>query len=104
MRGHKLGVESNGSMDTFDKVVLGDFLDGDEGGGMLHAFCILVGSEDGDGFVGGGAKGFEAFETLLAVVKARVHAVQAEKGVDDKGRGGPFASLFAVVGFNMAID
>ncbi len=40
--------------------------DGDEGGGVLHPFCVHLGTEDVDAAVAGRAEGFEAFVALLA--------------------------------------
>lgn len=56
-----------------------------------------------DGVVGG-AEGFEALIGLLAVVEAWCHAVDAEEGVGDEGRGGPFSGCLGVVAFDVAVD
>ena len=71
---------------------------------MLHTFGVVARAEDGDLVIVGSAKGFEAFVALLAVVKSGRHAMQAEKGVFDKGRCGPLAGAFAIVRFDMTIN
>lgn len=71
---------------------------------MLHTTGVHVRAEDGNGGVVGGAEGFEALVALLAVVEAWGHAVDAEVRGGDEGGGGPFAGLFGVGGFDVAVD
>lgn len=71
---------------------------------MDHAGCILGGAENGNAGVGGEAKGFDAFEGLLAVVEDGSHAVDPEVGVGDELGRGPLAGGDAVVGFDVAVD
>lgn len=71
---------------------------------MLHATCIHARAENGDGGVVWGAEGFEAFVTLLAVVEAWSHAVDAQVRRGDEFGGGPLACFFGVGGFDVAVD
>jgi len=103
MRRHISGIHAHSELAGIEEEVCGDWGDGNVGGGVLHAFCVLVGAEDGDCVVGG-SEGFQAFVALLAVVEAWGHAVDAEEGVGDEGGGCPFSGLDAVVGFDMAGD
>lgn len=101
MRWHVCRVHPHGKLTACEEMVCGDFGDGNESGRMLHSLTILVGSEDVDVTVGR-AECFQAFVTLLAVVEAWGHAVDAEVRVFDELRGRPFSRLDGVVGFDVA--
>lgn len=71
---------------------------------MLQASGISIGAENLDRRVTGSAESFQALVGLLTVIEGRGHAMDADKRVGHELKGGPRASLFGVVGLNMAID
>jgi hypothetical protein len=75
-----LGVQADGELDALLEVLDRDVGDGDGGGRVLHALGVLLGTEDVDGLVVGGAVGFQALVALLAVVEAGGHAVDSHEG------------------------
>lgn len=99
----ELGVERDGGLDGGQEQVDGHGRDRDEGRRVLEARGVAVGAEDGDAVVARQAEGFEAFVGLLAVVEGGGHAVQADVGVGDEGRGGPDAGVDGVVRFDVAV-
>lgn len=64
-----LCVQTDRQMHAAQKVVGGNRGHGNDFSGMLHACCVLAGSEDGD-VAGGGAEGFLTFVALLAWLAA----------------------------------
>jgi hypothetical protein len=68
MRGHKLRIQRDGSLNSLDEHINRNARHGDDVGGVLHTSGVTVGTEDGDCVVAGEAEGFESFVGLLAVV------------------------------------
>jgi hypothetical protein len=54
--------------------------------------------------VRGIAESLQSFVALLAVVQTGCHAVEAQEGVFHELWGGPLARVFAVAGFDVAVD
>lgn len=101
-RRHVRGIEGDGGVDGFDEDILWDLGDGDKVCRVLHAEGVFGGTEDLDG-VAWGAEGFEALISLLAVVEAGSHAMDAEEGVGDEFWGRPLSCLLGVVAFDVAV-
>jgi hypothetical protein len=104
MRRDIFGIQTHSQMYTSLEHIYRHLGDRDEAGAMLHALCVLLGSEDVDRLVVGAAESFETFIALLAVVKAGSHTMEAEEGRCDELGGGPFARLLRVVAFDVAVD
>ena len=78
--------------------------DGDEGCGVLETGSVVLGAEDVDCLVVGGAEGFHALVGLLTIVEAGGHAMDTEERGGDESWFGPLAGLDAVVRFDVAVD
>jgi len=71
---------------------------------VCEAGSVLLWPEYGYRFVIRRSESFQAFISLLAIVETRGHAMETKEWVGNEGWRRPFASLDAVVGFDVAIN
>jgi len=95
-------IQRHRKVHTFEEMFNRNLGYSDERGGVRHSGGILGWAEDGNAIIGG-SESFDAFVGLLAVVKGRSHAMEAEVGVCDEFWRGPLACVDGVVGFYVAI-
>lgn len=80
MRGYIGSVHSHCELAAFQEVLGGDRGNGNVRGRVLHAFCVLVWSEDVD-VASWVSESFQSFVALLAVVQTWSHAMYPEIGI-----------------------
>lgn len=103
MRWDKFGVETDSQVYALLEVVDRDLGHANKRSRMLHAFCVLLWSEDANGFVVWTSGCLESLVALHTVVKPRRHAVKAQEGILDEFWWRPFSCLNRVGRLNVPV-